>query len=67
VATLTPQGQTAGHRAAPLRSSRPRSGGRTMAATEMLRWLRSMLDRPLAELGDEVKQVFPQWDRRQVE
>src|SRR6185436_19381207 len=34
-------------RAAPLRSSRPRSGGRTMAATEMLRWLRSMLDRPL--------------------
>jgi cell division protein FtsW len=47
VATLTPQGQTAsGHRATPLRS-RVGLAPRPTSAHEVLRWLRSMLDRPL--------------------
>jgi cell division protein FtsW len=48
VATLTPQGQTAsGHRATSLPSSQVARVRRSLSAVEVLRWLRSMLDRPL--------------------
>jgi cell division protein FtsW len=47
VATLTPQGQTAsGNRATPIRSPQEEVR-RSRSATEVLCWLRSMLDRPL--------------------
>lgn len=49
MATLTPQGQTAsGHQATPLRSPQVlQPSGRSLSAVEVLRWLRSVLDRPL--------------------
>jgi cell division protein FtsW len=48
VATLTPQGQTAaGHQATPLRSPQVLQPRRSLSAVEVLRWLRSVLDRPL--------------------
>ena len=47
MATLTPQGQTApGHRAGSVRHSHTATR-RPTSTIEVLRWLRSMLDRPL--------------------
>jgi cell division protein FtsW len=48
VATLTPQGQTAsGHRATTLRPTEGMQARHLLSVVEVLRWLRSMLDRPL--------------------
>jgi cell division protein FtsW len=48
VATLTPQGSTASSdRAGSVRLAPAGGNGRSMAAIEVLHWLRSMLDRPL--------------------
>ena len=47
MATLTPQGQTASGRTTTLRSTERMQARHSLSAVEVLRWLRSMLDRPL--------------------